>query len=121
MDRLIDIETGDVLISHLEVANTFWRRFKGLQLRRSLPSGAGIWLSPCSSLHTCFMRFPIDVIMLDRELSVVGLRKQIPPWNAVICVKHTTSVIEIAATTKSWTVGQKLKILSGVGDRHCDI
>lgn len=111
MASVIDIETGEVMLTRMEVASTFWQRFKGLQLRRRLPPDTGLWLSPCSSLHTCFMRFPLDVIMLDDGRMVVGIRKQVHPWRAVLCVGQTTSVIEVASVTKSWTVGQKLKFV----------
>ncbi|GAA5505429.1 DUF192 domain-containing protein [Novipirellula caenicola] len=117
MPKLINTATGETILEHLEVADTFWQRFKGLQFRSPLPTDTGLLISPCSSLHTCFMRFPIDVVMLDQELRVVGIRKQVRPWNAIFCVPKTTSVIEITSGFKSWTVGQKLKIVSGIEER----
>ncbi|MDX1926557.1 MAG: DUF192 domain-containing protein, partial [Pirellulaceae bacterium] len=63
--RLVDVSDGRVILPELEIASTFWSRFVGLQFRRELPKHSGLWLSPCSSIHTCFMRFPIDVLMLD--------------------------------------------------------
>jgi len=113
MDRLIDLETGEVLLSRLEVASTFWQRFKGLQFRRPLPLDTGLWLSPCSSLHTCFMRFPIDLVMLDEDMEVVGIRSHVQPWRIILCAQGTKSVIETAGGSKLWIVGQKVTILSG--------
>jgi len=110
---LTDIETGEVLLSRLEVASTFWQRFKGLQFRRPLPPDTGLWLSPCASLHTCCMRFPIDLIMLDGDMKVVGIRKQVQPWRIVMCAQGTKSVIETAGGSTPWIVGQKVTIVSG--------
>ncbi|WP_372717883.1 DUF192 domain-containing protein [Novipirellula sp.] len=117
MKRLIDATTNEVLLNRVEVADTFWQRFKGLQFRSPLPTDTGLLITPCSSLHTCFMRFLIDVVMLDQELCVVGIRKQVRPWNAIFCVPQTTSVIEITSASKSWTLGQKLKIVSDIEER----
>ena len=110
MKRLVDAETGELLIAGLEVADRFWPRFVGLQFRRSLPADGGVLLSPCSSIHTCFMRFPIDVIMLDREMCVVSVKRNIRPWRAVVCAKGTSMVLETIANAREWSVGQKLRI-----------
>jgi uncharacterized protein len=45
-----------------------------------LPAGEGLLLKPCGSVHMLFMRFPIDVVFLDRELSVVGVAPDLRPW-----------------------------------------
>ncbi|QDV45848.1 hypothetical protein Enr13x_57510 [Stieleria neptunia] len=94
--KLINADSGEVLLDQLEFADTYWKRFKGLQLRRSLPQGSGLLLSPCSSLHTCFMRFSIDVIMLDRENVVLGKKLRMRPWRVVICNRGTARVIEVS-------------------------
>lgn len=114
MAVLLDATSNRVLIERLEVANSFWSRFWGLQLRAKLPSDSGIWLSPCSSIHTCFMRFPIDVVMLDAELTVLGVRSHLKPWRAIRCVRGTVSVIETAFDAGVWVVGQTLSIQSKV-------
>lgn len=57
-------------------------RLKGLLGRRSLPSGEGLLLRPASSVHMFFMRFPIDVAFLDRELRVLSIKRELKPWRA---------------------------------------
>ncbi|MEZ6090012.1 MAG: DUF192 domain-containing protein [Pirellulaceae bacterium] len=108
MATLYDAQSGEVLLHHLEIADTFWTRFKGLQLRKSLPSGHGLLIKPCSSLHTCFMRFAIDVIMLDADKVVVGIRKNLRPWRMLICHRSTTQVVEVCAGTLRLRVGMQL-------------
>ena len=110
MKQLIDETNGAVLIQTLETAETFWTRLRGLQFRGSLPSDRGIFLSPCSSLHTCFMRFPIDVLMLDVEKVVLEHRRNIQPWRFVFCPKNTTSVIETKVDALVETAGKRLAI-----------
>ncbi len=120
MTRLIDAESGEVLLPNLEIAHTFWRRFKGLQFRRCLPTDSGLWLRPCSSIHTCFMRFPVDIIMLDEDLRVLTVRKCVRPWRTVLCERLTRSVIETRVDAQSWVVGRSLAVQSddtNSGDR----
>lgn len=114
MAELLDAASNSVLIEKLEVANSFWSRFRGLQLRAQLPSDCGIWLSPCSSIHTCFMRFPIDVVMLDAELTVLGVQPHLRPWRAIRCIRGTDSVIETSVDAGIWAIGQTLRIRSPV-------
>lgn len=108
MATLVNADTGEVLLKDLEIADTFWTRFVGLQFRRSLPSDAGILLTPCSSLHTCWMRFSIDVFMLDVDFVVLGIRRHVRPWRAVICQRGTTQVIEVNPDSVDVAIGCRL-------------
>jgi uncharacterized membrane protein (UPF0127 family) len=56
------------------------RRLVGLMGRASLPPGHALLLDPCASIHTCFMRFAIDVAFLDEENRVVRMVRQLAPW-----------------------------------------
>jgi len=62
------------------MADRPWSRMRGLLGRGGLEEGEGLFLKPCGSVHTLFMRFPIDVVFLDRELSVLAVRPAVPPW-----------------------------------------
>ena len=66
---LVD-QDGRVVCEHCELADDFLTRLRGLLGRDYLREGEGLLLSPASSVHTFFMRFPIDVVFLDRELTV---------------------------------------------------
>src|SRR5437763_16535808 len=71
---------GDVVVERCFVADKPWSRMRGLLGRSQLPVGEGLFLKPCGSVHMFFMRFPIDVVFLDRELSVVGVVSCLRPW-----------------------------------------
>ena len=109
MAMLVD-NTGKAIIPQLEIANTFFRRFVGLQFRCSLPPKSGIWISPCSSIHTCFMRFPIDVWMLNRNGIVLQSQRNVLPWRIVIAPRGTQSIVETMVDTLSLTVGQRVQV-----------
>ncbi len=110
MPRLVNSSTGTVIITRMEIAKTFWSRFLGLQFRNSLAMNAGLLLCPCCSLHTCFMRFPIDVIMLDGNNNVLAIRRNIQPWRTVICVRQTKSIVETPVGAVDVAVGTTLRI-----------
>jgi uncharacterized membrane protein (UPF0127 family) len=69
---------------------------RGLLGRSGLEAGEGLLLKPCGSVHTFFMRFPIDVVFLDRELSVVAVRPEVPPWRTAAARGAKVS-LELAA------------------------
>ncbi|AEE90818.1 conserved protein of unknown function [Tepidanaerobacter acetatoxydans Re1] len=80
-------------VMDIEIADSFLRRFIGLMLRAELPSNQGLLLSPCSSIHTCFMRFPIDVVYLD-EKNIVLAKETMNPWKFGRRIKGTKKVLE---------------------------
>ena len=81
-----------------EVAKTFWQRFKGLMGRKALPKGEGMLILKCNSIHTCFMRFPIDATFLDRDDNVVKVVRNIRPWRLCVCGGwRAVKVLETAA------------------------
>ena len=87
---------GRVVCERCLVAARPLRRMRGLLGRRSLPPDEGILLRPAGSIHTAFMRFPIDAVFLDRELVVVGIASDLPPWRAA-GRKGAHAVLELAA------------------------
>jgi uncharacterized membrane protein (UPF0127 family) len=71
---------GGVVCERCTVAATPLARMRGLLGRSELPPGEGILLRPAGSVHTAFMRFPIDVVFLDRELRVLAVEADVPAW-----------------------------------------
>lgn len=65
-----------------EIADRPLARMRGLLGRDGLEPGGGMLLTPESSVHMLFMRFAIDVVFLDRDRKVVGVRHELRPWRA---------------------------------------
>ena len=72
--------TGRILVQHVEEANTFGARLLGLMFRKQLALGSGLLLEPCPQIHTCFMRFTIDVIFIDAQNRVIAVLENMRPW-----------------------------------------
>jgi uncharacterized membrane protein (UPF0127 family) len=73
-------EGGPVVCDRCVLADRPWTRMRGLLGRKELAADEGILLSPASSIHTWFMRFPIDVVFLGSDLTVLGVREAVRPW-----------------------------------------
>ncbi len=71
----------------------------GLLGHRTLPRGEGLLLAPAWSIHTWFMRFPIDVVFLDAEQRVLRAYPCLPPWRLVSGTRKARSVLEFGAGT----------------------
>jgi uncharacterized membrane protein (UPF0127 family) len=97
--RLVETDSGRVLVADLEMARSSWSRFVGLMGRPSLATGAGLWIEPCNSIHMFFMRFPIDVLFLDRQRRVKKVMLNLKPWRISPIVFGTRTVVELPAGT----------------------
>lgn len=69
-----------IVADHVEVARSIWARFWGLMFRKGLGRDEALLIDPCSSVHTMFMRFPIDIVFLDAENRVVKITQDLRPW-----------------------------------------
>lgn len=96
-ERVIIKRSGAVLVQDLETADNSWTRFKGLMLRPSLPKHGGLWLTPCSSIHMMFMRFPIDVIWLNSKRVVLKVSSGVAPWYGMAFCLNAWTALEIPA------------------------
>ena len=97
MTAAVNQKNDKQLASEVRVARSLWARFWGLMGRRALPEGQGLLLAPCSSVHTFFMRFPIDVIFLDRDSRVVKIIPAMKPWRMALGGREARSALELEA------------------------
>jgi hypothetical protein len=111
--RIVNSTRGTLLASRAEVADCFRKRLVGLLGRRALDPGSALWLFPSNAIHTIGMRFPIDVVMLSRNATVVKVWAGVRPYSVVWPNFRAQSVLELPADAiaKSSTVaGDLLKI-----------
>jgi hypothetical protein len=89
---------GRVVCTRCEVAESARARMKGLLGRRGLGPGHGMLINPAPSVMTFFMRFPIDVVFLDRDRKIVGISHTLVPWR-VAGARHAVAALELPAGT----------------------
>ena len=80
MAKVLVRKDGSTLIARCGIAANAAERAQGLLAHASLPSDEGLWFPRGTSIHTFFMRFPIDVAFLDRNGRVIALYPSLVPW-----------------------------------------
>jgi uncharacterized protein len=111
---IVNLTRASVVCERAIVADRTLRRMRGLLGRRSLPTDEGLLLRPAPSVHTAFMRFPIDVIFLDRDLNVVKLVHNLSPWRAA-SARRAHATLELAAGqvgARGAKIGDRLAIVN---------
>ena len=101
-----------MVCARCKLADHSLARLRGLLGRDGLDPGEGLLLRPASSIHTFFMRFPIDVVFLDRELVVLGIHDTIDPWRTA-SERGAKVVLELPAgesSRRGLTVGDQLTL-----------
>jgi uncharacterized protein len=88
-------DDGRIIAESVRVADTYFRRLRGL-LGRRLREGEGLVLRPGFSVHTSFMRYPIDVVFLDQNQTVVEIAPNLKPWRTASCMA-AREVVELQA------------------------
>ena len=111
--QLADSATGRLVVSSLEIARTLWTQTVGLMGSPGIDDDAGLLILRCNSIHTCFVRFRIDVVFLDEQLRVVRIFPDLAPWRIAGPVRGAKSALELPAGTvrqQHIAVGQRMQL-----------
>jgi uncharacterized membrane protein (UPF0127 family) len=92
-----NVDNGEIVAHRVASATRRLDRAVGLLTRRGLEPGEALWIVPCRGVHTCGMRFAIDIVALDRSGTVVDLVGDLRPWRIRLPRNGTSSVLELAA------------------------
>jgi hypothetical protein len=106
-----NVTRNTILANKCELAASFFSRFRGLQLRKELPAGAGLLITPCNSIHMFFMRFAIDAVFIDSNNRIVYIEHDIKPWRVSKIVRNARSVLELPSGTALATGSENGDIL----------
>ena len=111
--RVVNATKGTVVGESVSVADTSLTRMKGLLGKTSLEAGGGMLIFPSQAVHTIAMRFPIDVLFLDRNWRVIHAQPSLVPnrisglhWKAQCVLELPKGAIEQTGTA----VGDELLI-----------
>lgn len=93
--RITNQTKGTEVASDARVARSLASRTVGLLGQRGLPQGGALVIDPCSSVHTAFMRFTIDVLYLDPSKRVIKAVSELKPFRISGVLRGKCSVIEL--------------------------
>lgn len=92
-----------VLSDNCRMAEDFRTRLIGLLDRSEIQPGEALVITPCQQIHMFFMKFPIDVIFVDRTDTVVGLVENIQPFALSPIIRNSYRAIEVPVGTITQT------------------
>jgi uncharacterized membrane protein (UPF0127 family) len=94
--RITNLTRNTVLGDSINLASTSAKRRTGLLKHERLAPGEGLWIVPCESVHTFFMKFPIDLVYLGKDRKVCKVRHRVKPWRMSACLR-AHSILELPA------------------------
>jgi len=115
MRRLVarNASLNTVIADRVGVAATRAARAVGLLSRTGLEPGEALWIVPSRGVHTCGMRFPIDVVALDEAGTVIDCVSNLKPWRLRLPRRGTAGVLELPAGTvaaSGTTIGHHIRL-----------
>ena len=102
---------GEILAHSVVKKQSLWGRIWGLIGQKPLKTGEGLILAPCAMVHTCWMKYSIDLVFSNGEGEVIGLQENLKPWRISQYFSEARSVLELPAgtlTQSSLTLGDHL-------------
>jgi len=109
---------GTLVATEADIADTSRKRRVGLLKHERLEPGQGLWIAPCEAIHTFGMRFPIDVLFLDRQKKVLKVKANMARGRISGCL-WAHSVLELPAgqAERTGTVaGDELEFEEGTSE-----
>jgi uncharacterized protein len=85
---------GVLIADKVHIADSYFKRLRGLLGKNQLQPGEGLLLTKVSSVHCFFMKFPIDVVYLNADMMVTGI-ETIPPWKIGKLIRGTSHTLEL--------------------------
>jgi uncharacterized membrane protein (UPF0127 family) len=115
--RLVNARTGTAVASLVELAVTRADRRRGLLGRETLAPSAALILAPCAAVHTVCMRFPIDVVFVDRDGCVRKIVHDLRPWRMAVSPRAWAAVELAGGGARDLIHGDCLRLLNDSGER----
>jgi uncharacterized membrane protein (UPF0127 family) len=101
--RIENVTRQTTLVERGQVADTYWRRLKGLMGVRHLVLGEGLLIRPANQVHTHFMAIPVDVVYLDDQNRIIDIDHDLRPWRIGRLRRAAHSVVEAPSGTAAAT------------------
>ncbi|HZI75561.1 MAG TPA: DUF192 domain-containing protein [Gemmatimonadales bacterium] len=97
--RVVNTRLDQELGAKIRVADGWLGRLRGMLGRPAPKPGEGLLLTPCTSVHMYGMRYPLDVVFLDREGTVVALYPSLAPGARTSWHRNATHALELPSET----------------------
>ena len=111
--RLFNETQGALIAERLCLADTFWKRLRGLLGTREFPAGNALLIQPCSGVHMFGMRYPLDLLFVDDRDVVVETVESLAPGRIKSC-RRAAYVVELpcgAVESSRTRIGDRIKVV----------
>lgn len=99
--KVYNSSKNSIILNNVKMAENFFTRSVGLLTKKSLSEGEGLIIKPCCSIHTFFMKFNIDVLLINKKNEVIALYENVAPWRVLPIHPTSKYVIELPAKSIS--------------------
>lgn len=111
---IVRVKNKEIQLAENAVEKTdLFGRALGLMFSPKMDGFDGLFLDPCKSIHTCFMRYNIDVIFYDNRKFIVGIYRNLVPWRMTRIIWRAAGVLELPAgkISENVSIGDELEVL----------
>ena len=112
--KLINLTSNTIISENVIIANTFFKRLKGLMFSKELRDENSLLILSCNAIHTFNMKYNIDVLYLDKNNNILAIDEDMPPGKMGKLVKKAVSVVELPsgkAKKKGIEIGQVVEFV----------
>lgn len=110
---LKDLTDNQIICNKVIMANSFFKRLKGLMFTKNLPSDSSMYICPCNQIHMFFMNYSIDVLYIDKNNVILAIDEDMKPGRIGKKVNGAAAVVELQAgkvKESNIKIGQTLQI-----------
>ncbi len=111
--KIIHAPTKKEIAAQVKVVNGFFDRLVGLMFKKDMRGFDGLLIDPCNSIHTCFMRYSLDIIFLNDHNEIIKIVRNIKPWRMTRIYFNATKVLELKSGVmdSQFCDGDKLEVV----------
>lgn len=116
--RVVNESRHSVLGGRIRMADSLLARMRGFLFRQEPEVGEGLLLAPCKGIHMYGMRFPLDVLMIDRAGTVVAAHPELAPGRRTPVYRDAVYALELppgAIAATRTMVGDRLSWTPAAG------
>lgn len=96
---LYNVTKKTIVVDELKIARNFKERLIGLMFKSRIDKNEGLLILGCNSIHTCFMRFAIDVVFINPDHRVIFIKEKVKPWRGTGFVRRAYMTLELPEGT----------------------
>jgi len=90
----INLVISNTEYKNVYIAKSFYERFKGLMFVPK-EKAFNLLITNCNSVHTCFMKFNLDIYCLDKDYKILKFYKNIKPFRFILPHRKVKHILEI--------------------------